>query len=63
MTGGTDIHGELISSTELLVPGARWNKASARLPMGISGMASVSLNNQIFIMGKIMLFPKKHYTI
>ena len=54
VTGGNNYgNGGMISSTEMLVHGStQWTEeTSAELPMHISGLASVSLNNKVLIMG------------
>ena len=59
VTGGNNYgNGGMISSTEMLVHGStQWTEeTSAELPMHISGLASVSLNNKVLIMGNSICY-------
>ena len=47
--------GNFLSSTETLVEGATSWQSAGELPVWMHGMGSVSLNNNIFMIGNIII--------
>ena len=59
MTGGTGSSSTYHSSTEQLVKGGGdWILIENSLPAGMSGLQSISFNNQIFTIGKTISLNK-----
>ena len=55
VTGGKDWRDQYLDNTEILLPGKPWRQAHGHLPRPLASVAVTTLENVVYLFGKIQL--------